>query len=47
MLAPLTALLVVQLTMYETVASGIGRVASVVAGVSVAVLVADLSGVTW
>ena len=46
-LAPLTALLVVQLTMYETVASGIGRVASVVAGVSVAVLVADVSGVTW
>lgn len=46
-LAPLTALLVVQLTMYETVASGIGRVASVVAGVSIAVLVADVTGLTW
>ena len=46
-LAPLTALLVVRLTMYETVASGIGRVASVVAGVGVALLVADVTGLTW
>jgi len=46
-LAPLTALLVVQLTMYETVASGLQRVASVVAGVLIAVGVATLVGLTW
>ena len=34
-LAPLTALLVVQLTMYETVAHGRERIVSVVAGVLV------------
>jgi hypothetical protein len=46
-LAPLTALLVVQLTMYETVASGLQRVASVVAGVLIAVAVATLVGLNW
>jgi hypothetical protein len=46
-LAPLTALLVVQLTMYETVASGLQRIASVVAGVLIAVGVATYVGLTW
>jgi len=46
-LAPLTALLVVQLTMYETVASGLQRVASVLAGVLIAVGVATYVGLTW
>jgi uncharacterized membrane protein YgaE (UPF0421/DUF939 family) len=46
-LAPLTALLVVQLTMYETVASGLQRVASVVAGVLIAVGLATWVGLTW
>ena len=46
-LAPLTALLVVQLTMYETVASGLQRVASVVAGVLIAVGVSTWVGLTW
>jgi hypothetical protein len=46
-LAPLTALLVVQLTMYETVASGLQRVASVVAGVLIAVGLASWVGLTW
>ena len=46
-LAPLTALLVVQLTMYETVANGLQRVVSVTAGVLVAVAVAVFVGLTW
>ena len=46
-LAPLTALLVVQLTMYETVASGLQRVVSVVAGVLIAVGLATYVGLTW
>jgi len=46
-LAPLTALLVVQLTMYETLASGLQRVASVLAGVLIAVGVATVVGLTW
>src|SRR3979409_1086004 len=46
-LASLTALLVVQLTMYETVAQGIQRVASVLAGVLVAVGVATFVGLPW
>jgi Aromatic acid exporter family member 1 len=46
-LAPLTALLVVQLTMYETVAQGLQRVASVAGGVLVAVVVASEVGLTW
>ncbi len=46
-LAPLTALLVVQLTMYETLASGLQRVASVVTGVLIAVGFATWVGLTW
>ncbi len=46
-LAPLTALLVVQLTMYETLSHGLDRVASVVAGVLVAVGIASVTGLTW
>lgn len=46
-LAPLTALLVVQLTMYQTLANGLERVASVLAGVLVAVGVAAFVGLTW
>jgi uncharacterized membrane protein YccC len=46
-LAPLTALLVVQLTMYETVAHGRERIVAVVAGVLVAVGFAHVVGLTW
>jgi len=46
-LAPLTALLVVQLTLYETVAQGIGRIASVVLGVLLSVGIAASVGLTW
>ncbi len=46
-LAPLTALLVVQLTLYETLATGWERVASVTAGVLIAVLFASVVGLTW
>lgn len=46
-LAPLTALLVAQLTTYQTVASGLERVASVLAGVLLAVGAASLVGLTW
>jgi hypothetical protein len=46
-LAPLTALLVVQLTLYQTLRHTIGRVVSVLAGVLLAVAVADLVGVSW
>ncbi|WP_051581396.1 FUSC family protein [Pseudonocardia acaciae] len=46
-LAPLTALLVVQLTLYGTFAHGLDRIASVVTGVLVAVGVASLTGLTW
>jgi uncharacterized membrane protein YccC len=47
LLAPLTALLVVQLTPVSILTSGIQRVASVVAGVSVAVAFSALVGLTW
>jgi hypothetical protein len=47
LLAPLTALLVVQLTPVSLLASGIQRVASVVAGVSVAVGFSSLVGLSW
>jgi hypothetical protein len=47
LLAPLTALLVVQLTPVSILASGIQRVVSVVAGVSVAVGFSSLVGLTW
>jgi hypothetical protein len=46
-LAPLTALLVVQLTLYGTLTHGLDRIASVVTGVLVAVGVASLTGLTW
>lgn len=46
-LASLTALLVVQLTMYQTLAQGIQRVVSVAAGVLLAVAVAAFVGLTW
>ncbi len=46
-LAPLTALLVVQLTMYQTITHGLDRIASVLAGVLLAVGVADLVGLSW
>lgn len=45
--APLTALLVVQLTLYRTFTHGIGQVGGVLAGVVVAVGVANLVGFTW
>jgi hypothetical protein len=47
LLAPLTALLVAQLTLFETVKSGVERVGSVVAGVLVAVLLSQVVGLTW
>src|SRR3954447_23845654 len=46
-LAPLTALLVVQLTVYESVAQGIQRIFSVLAGVLVAVGIATFVGLSW
>ncbi|HEX6756339.1 MAG TPA: aromatic acid exporter family protein [Mycobacteriales bacterium] len=46
-LAPLTALLVVQLTLYETVEHGLERILSVTAGVLVAIGVASIVGLTW
>jgi uncharacterized membrane protein YccC len=46
-LAPLTALLVVQLSMYETFTAGWERILSVVAGVLVAYLFALVTGLTW
>jgi hypothetical protein len=46
-LAPLTVLLVVQLTVFETVTSGLQRVGSVVAGVLVAVALTEWFGISW
>jgi uncharacterized membrane protein YgaE (UPF0421/DUF939 family) len=46
-LAPLTALLVVQLTMHETLAHGWERILSVTAGVSVAAVFATVVGLNW
>ena len=46
-LAPLTALLVVQLTMYETVTHGWERIVSVATGVAVAATFASVVGLTW
>ncbi|WP_236242072.1 aromatic acid exporter family protein [Streptomyces sp. CC228A] len=45
--APLTALLVVQVTLYATLTNGIRRVNSVVAGVLVAIGFSTLVGLTW
>jgi uncharacterized membrane protein YccC len=47
LLAPLTALLVVQVTLYSTLNSGIERVVSVMAGVLLAVGFASVIGLTW
>ncbi|MEJ7628327.1 MAG: aromatic acid exporter family protein [Nocardioidaceae bacterium] len=47
LLAPLSALLVIQLTPVSILTSGIQRVASVVVGVSVAVGFSSLVGITW
>jgi hypothetical protein len=46
-LAPLTAVLVVQATLYQTVRSGIQRVISVVAGVLLALALSTAVGMTW
>jgi hypothetical protein len=46
-LAPLTALLVTQVTMYDTVRESLQRIASVLAGVLVAVGVAAVAGLSW
>jgi hypothetical protein len=46
-LAPLTALLVVQVTVYETVSQGMQRILSVLAGVLVAVGIATFVGLSW
>ncbi|MFB4315960.1 aromatic acid exporter family protein [Actinomadura sp. 21ATH] len=47
LLAPLTALLVVQFSVYGTIRAGILRVASVTSGVLVAVLAASTIGFSW
>jgi hypothetical protein len=46
-LAPLTALLVLQASLYQTIRSGIRKVASVTAGVLIAVGVAEFVGFSW
>jgi hypothetical protein len=46
-LAPLTALLVAQVSLYETLRSALRRISSVVAGVLVAVALSALVGFTW
>jgi Aromatic acid exporter family member 1 len=46
-LAPLTALLVLQASLYQTIRSGLRKVASVTAGVLVAVGVAEFIGFSW
>jgi uncharacterized membrane protein YccC len=46
-LAPLTALLVVQLTLYDTLRTGLRRVISVVAGVLVAVVLTEQVDLHW
>lgn len=45
--AALTALLVVQVTPYQSIRSGWQRIGSVVAGVLVAILVSTVVGITW
>ncbi|XVQ15060.1 FUSC family protein [Spirillospora sp. CA-255316] len=47
LLAPLTALLVVQYSVYQTIKAGILRVAAVTLGVLVAVLAASTIGFSW
>ncbi|GAB3963923.1 aromatic acid exporter family protein [Actinoallomurus acanthiterrae] len=46
-LAPLTALLVLQVTLYRTVRMAVQRIGSVVGGVLIAVLLANVVGFTW
>jgi hypothetical protein len=46
-LAPLTALLVLQASLYQTIRSGIRKVSSVTAGVLIAVGVAEFIGFSW
>jgi hypothetical protein len=46
-LAPLTALIVVQVTMFQTIRSALQRVVSVVAGVLVALAFSAFLGLTW
>jgi Aromatic acid exporter family member 1 len=46
-LAPLTALLVLQASLYQTIRSGIRKVASVAAGVLIAVGVSEVIGFSW
>jgi uncharacterized membrane protein YgaE (UPF0421/DUF939 family) len=46
-LAPLTALLVAQVSLYQTLTSAVRRVAAVVAGVLLAVALSALVGFTW
>lgn len=46
-LAPLTALLVLQVSLYRTMRSAVQRIGSVVGGVLVAVVLASLLGFTW
>ena len=43
----LTALLVVQVSLYQTLRSAMHRVAAVVTGVLLAIALADLAGFTW
>jgi uncharacterized membrane protein YgaE (UPF0421/DUF939 family) len=45
--APLTALLVVQVTLYATIKTGVRRVNSVVAGVIIAIGFSSIVGLTW
>jgi uncharacterized membrane protein YgaE (UPF0421/DUF939 family) len=45
--APLTALLVVQASLYQTLRSGIGRVVAVLSGVGIAVILSTWLGLTW
>jgi uncharacterized membrane protein YgaE (UPF0421/DUF939 family) len=47
LLAALTAVLVAQITIFQTVRSGLERVGSVVAGVLVAALLSRVVGLTW
>jgi uncharacterized membrane protein YccC len=47
LLAPLTALIVVQVTLFSTLTNGLQRVISVVAGVTLAVVFSSVVGLTW
>jgi hypothetical protein len=46
-LAPLTALLVVQVSLYQTLTTALTKIAAVVIGVLLAVLLSDTLGFTW